>query len=77
MAQTRRFNILAPIPMDEAGDADRADHSPERFMRAEFLPPVDTPFRTQARGDLRTLATVAGSHPDNLHSYASGADLVT
>ncbi|MGQ7830651.1 hypothetical protein [Altererythrobacter sp. Z27] len=48
MAHNRRMNIIVPIPLDEAGDADRAEHSPERFMRAGFLPPADTAFQTHA-----------------------------
>lgn len=77
MAQIPRINVIVPIPMDEAGIADRAEHLPERFVRAGFLPSADTGFRTPNWCDLRQGMPIAGSTPGKFLAHASGADVVT
>lgn len=51
MGDTKRIKVIVPIPMDEAGVANRAEQLPEDFVRAGFEPEFEAVRWGAALGD--------------------------
>ena len=51
MAQSQRIKVIVPIPMDEAGVANRAEQLPDDFVRPGFVPEFEAVRFGAALGD--------------------------
>ncbi|GAA4050702.1 aspartate/glutamate racemase family protein [Parerythrobacter jejuensis] len=51
MAQAKRIKVIVPIPMDEAGVANRAEQLPDDFVRPGFAPEFEAVRFGAALGD--------------------------